>query len=143
MPFKKRRPMKSISKNQVRLNRREAEERMANSAGSLLTRFPFVKNLEIQLDFTGTRGELLDSEHRIFQAGDLLNFSVNCPGRCGNGRIEMETVVLQMFQNHENSRDISGRCRELLYPGSSETCGVEIRGTMVAQYAPATPREQA
>lgn len=141
MAFKKRRPVKTISKNQARITRRATEERLANRAGSLLTRFPFVERLDIQMEFASSRGELLGSEHRTFQSNDLLNFSVDCPGRCGNGRMDMETVLTQIFNNRQTSRDVSGRCRETLFAGSDETCNVEIKCKIMTQYAPAGPDE--
>lgn len=136
MPIRKRRPVKHLNKNEARLLRRAAQERQVTSAGSLLSRFPAVSHLEIQMEFVTHQGHLIGSEQRIFEGDDSLNFSVDCPGRCGKGRMDMEAIVKQMIQDQQNSRTSKGICKETLFTSSSETCNCELRCVITAQYVP-------
>jgi hypothetical protein len=137
MPIRKRRPTKHLNKNDERLKRRDAQEYVMRSAGSLQTRFPTVSHLDIQMDFVSVQGHVLNSERRTFQPDSTLKFTADCPGRCGNGTMDMESVVNQMITSRQTSRSTNGFCRQTLYPGSSETCNCELRCKITAEYFPA------
>ena len=136
MVFKNRRPVKALNKNQARLMKRAAEERQANSAGNLAERYPSVKQLDIQMEFVSREGDILGSSRRTIQPHQLINFMADCPGRCGNGRMDMGGVITQMITNRQASRDTKGLCREILLAGSTDTCNCELTAKITIQYEP-------
>ncbi len=136
MPIRKRRPIKHLNKNQERLARREGQEQQLHNAGTLGMRFPGLTHLEIQMEFMSPEGHVLNSELRMFEENTRVNFFVDCPGRCGNGRTDMEAVVSQMHNARQTARTAQGRCAQLLFPGSSETCKCELKCKLSASFKP-------
>lgn len=134
MPIKKRRPTKYISKNEEGLRRREAQALNHQKQGTLQSRFPMISQLRIQMDFFNREQHLLGSETRHFEANDIVAFTIDCLGRCGNGRLDVSGVVAQMANNRQSSRESKGFCPELLYPGSNDTCGCELRCKLEADF---------
>src|ERR1044071_9333696 len=136
MPIKKRRPVKHLNKNEERLKRRDAQDFQSRNAGTLGSRFPTVSRLDIQMEFTSTQGHVLGSEIRNFRPDSRLMLSADCPGRCGNGRMDVESVVSQMINNRQTARDTKGLCKQTLFAGSSETCNCELKCKITAEYFP-------
>ena len=114
----------------------EGQERQYQSAGQLGERFPSVIRLDLEMEFVSPQGHSLSSEHRSFQPNDTVDFSADCVGRCGNGRMDMESVVIQMINNRQTNRDTKGMCREILISGTSDTCNCELRCKISAEYRP-------
>src|SRR5206468_856123 len=122
MPFKKRRIQKSHNKNLKKVMRGQSE------AVILGTRYANVQRLDIQLDFISPEGVLLSSENRSFTPNDPMDLTADCPGRCGNGRMDLEGKINQIINSGQVSCDTQGLCQEIIYADMKEVCGTQLRG---------------
>ena len=132
--FKKRRPV-GPSKNEEKIQRlRQAEER-ERSVARLVDQFPTVTRLSVQLDLLSPQQHpLAERETRVYKPEDRCDFSVPCPGRCGQGTFNVAAKVAAIVEARETVSESSGICQEPLYAGSTEVCGVRLVCRVEAAY---------
>lgn len=136
MPIKKRRPVKHLNKNDEGLRRRAEEQHRLQSVGTLRSRFPSVISLEVQIEILSRERHVLSSETRRFQGDDILSFKLDCVGRCGNGTMDMEGLIVQMVNNKQTTRQSKAYCKQKLFIESNEECGCEYNCHIAIQYFP-------
>jgi len=138
--FKKRRKAApGPNKNEQKVLRRRELENRDRVAGTLGNRFPSVERLSIELVFLSPQQQTLDRQSRSFEAADVCDFGVSCPGRCGVGSFNLEAKVEKVVTAGEASSESSGKCQEPMYGGSGEVCSCELRCKMSVTYLPEEP----
>lgn len=129
MAYFKRRKAKTVNKNQEKSlrNRRQAGQ-------PLSALYPNVQSLSLDLAFVSPQGDLI-SEDQI-QAGpsDIVDLSAPCPGRCGDGTMDLAGKVGDIVRRHETSSESSGRCARPAF-GSGDPCGTELRARIEIAYS--------
>lgn len=123
MNFKKRRHQKTINKNDAKVRRAQAVlDRPAMSA-----LYSDVDRLSVQLDFYSPEGHILLQQNRQFQPSDIVDFEAPCPGRCGNGRTDLEGKLRSMIERRETESQARAKCPETIIAGEQDVCGTELR----------------
>ncbi|MBV9080587.1 MAG: hypothetical protein JO102_05650, partial [Elusimicrobia bacterium] len=82
--FRKRRRTKQLSKNEEKVRRGNAMRGFP-----LSQEYPQVATLEVDLSFVSRDGVLLSEETRTFTGDDPVDLSASCPGRCGEGQMDL------------------------------------------------------
>lgn len=139
--FHKKRRIVGPSKNELKLQRGEAEERRARSAGTIAQRFPQVERLTITLSFLSPQSAPLGDEKRVFKTSDAPDFSAPCPGRCGGGKFDLEGKVSAVLDARQPVAEATGVCQQPLYAGSPDVCGARLQCKIEATYLP-EPKEE-
>lgn len=135
--FKKRR-IAGPSKNEQKIQREREAEARERSRGRLGDAFQQVERVTVRLELVSPQGApLAEPETRSFKASDRADFSVPCPGRCGQGSFNVEGKVQSMIEANAPSAEASGTCQEPLYAGATEVCGVRLKCRIDIQYAEA------
>jgi hypothetical protein len=128
MAYFKRRKPKTVNKNQEKAarNRREAGRPLSSL-------YPNVQRLVLDLSFVSPQGDLI-SEDQI-QAGpsDVVDLAAPCPGRCGDGSMDLQGKVDEIVRRHETSSESRGRCARPAF-GSGDPCGTELRARIDITY---------
>lgn len=133
--FKKRRPV-GPSKNEEKIQRSREAEARERSAGRLSDIFPLVERLSVRLELLSPQNApLAEVETRSFGPGDKCDFSVPCPGRCGQGSFNLAAKLQAVVESREGTSQSSGTCQEPLYVGSPDVCGVKLSCQIQIQYA--------
>ena len=133
--FKKRRPV-GPSKNEEKLQRSREAEARERSLGRLADTFPQVTRLSVQLELLSPQNApLSERETRVFNPDDKCDFSVPCPGRCGQGSFNLAAKLQAVVEAHEPASQSSGTCQEPLYAGSPDVCGVRLNCQIEVRYA--------
>lgn len=130
MNFKKKRRQKTINKNDEKVRRLQAiQDRPAMSV-----LYSEVERLSVQMDFYSPQGHLLLQQTREFNPSDTIDFAAPCPGRCGDGRMDLEGKLVSMIQRHETSSQSRAQCGQTFTAGSSDLCGCELRCNIDISY---------
>jgi hypothetical protein len=126
--FHKRRRPKQLSKNEEKVRR-------GNARGLPLSQsFPQVEQLDVELSFASRDGVLLSEEHRTFTGDDPIDLSASCPGRCGEGKMDLEGKVRDVTSRREERSESRAVCPLPIYGGSSEPCACELRCRIEVRY---------
>ncbi len=134
--FKKRRGKGGPSKNEQKVARgREAANR-TRMAGTVGQRFPALERLTVKLEFISPQGQTVDTQSRGLGPDDAYEFSVPCPGRCGQGSYDLAAKIQAVIEAREGMSESSGQCRVPTYPGSPEVCGYQLKCRIEATYFP-------
>lgn len=134
--FRKRRRSVGPNKNQEKVIRSREEEGRAQRAGTLRSRYPGVEKLVVHLEFVSPQQHVLSQEERVFGQNDTLDLDVPCPGRCGEGTLDLESHVEKVLTERQPRSQSSGRCQHPIYMNANEECGTELRCRVEVQYAP-------
>ena len=104
--------------------------------GRLSDAFPQVERLTVGLELLSPQNApLSERETRVFKPEDKCDFSVPCPGRCGQGSFNLAAKLQAVVESHETASQSSGTCQEPLYVGSPDVCGVKLNCQIQIQYA--------
>ncbi|MBI5624268.1 MAG: hypothetical protein HY924_10845 [Elusimicrobia bacterium] len=136
--FKKRRNP-GPSKNELKVQRNEEEDRRTRSGDTLARRFPDVQRLSIRLEIRGPQSQLFSEESRVFNPPDRCNFAVACPGRCGGGTFNLEAKLESVLDSRQTASESSGVCQNPIYAGAAEVCGCRLSCKIEASYKPEDP----
>src|SRR5690348_12319019 len=123
MNFKKRRHQKTINKNDQKVRRAQAER----DKPPLSAVYPGVEHLAVRLDFYSPEGSILLKQDREFSPDDIVDLSAPCPGRCGDGRMDLEGKLAELIRRREVSSENRAQCRRPIYADAAEICGCELR----------------
>jgi hypothetical protein len=122
MVYRKRRILPAKNKNDAKVKRRQGDVQQP----LLSVLYPGVKQIEIALQFYDARGNFLDERDMIVEQQDEADFRVDCPS-CGDGRMDLEGKIKDVVSRKQTSADAKGRCNSVLFAGSSDVCGTELR----------------
>src|SRR5437016_4645303 len=86
--YRKRRISKSLNKNELRSLRNKPQDER-----SLQSHFPTVDKITIDLEFLSREGHILLNERREFDADAPFDLVTPCPGRCGDGTMDLKSKV--------------------------------------------------
>jgi hypothetical protein len=135
MPIKKRRVKKSPNKNFQGIMRRQSQEENRHSGGgNLAVRYPNITQLDIRMDFISPEGATLNSEHRVFNATDNVKLSAPCPGRCGNGKVNLDEKISRIINENRTMLETKDICQELIHFGANDTCGCQLHCKITVAY---------
>ncbi len=105
------------------------------SRAPLGTVFPSVAELVVDLEFISPDGHILSTETRTFSPDDALDLSAPCPGRCGNGTMDLAGKVDNVVRNNLPQSEGSARCPMALFAGSTDTCGTQLHCRISVSYS--------
>lgn len=134
--FYKKRRNTGPSKNDLKVQRNMESARLSRSGDTIGRRFPTVQRVSIRLEIMGPQGQLLSEETRVFSPADRCGFEVQCPGRCGGGRFDLEAKLAAVLNSRETASESSGVCQNPIYAGSSEVCGCRLSCKIEAAFKP-------
>jgi hypothetical protein len=63
----------------------------------------------------------------VVEQNDEADFRVDCPASCGDGRMDLEAKIKDVVGRKQTDADARGKCNRILYPGSPDICGTELR----------------
>jgi hypothetical protein len=133
---KRRRGPAGPNKNEQKVMRARSAENRARAGGLMGQNFPAVKKLTIRLEFTTPQQHLMDSKTLTLGPSDPCDFTAACPGRCGSGSFDFSAKVRSVVEGRQSSGESAGVCREPLYPGAADICGLRLQCRIEASYAP-------
>ena len=139
--FKKRKGFTGPNKNQEKVMRAEEAERRVRSAGIMGPRFPLVKRLNLHLVFLNSQQHVLDEKRFSLGPLDSCDFKTSCPGRCGVGSFDVDTVIETAVEARQAATESSLKCLESLFAGSPEKCGCELKIKLDIGFVPASAPE--
>jgi hypothetical protein len=134
--FFKRRAKPGINKNDQKVQRGKEAVGRGRAAGSLGYRYPLVERLSVTLDFITPQNQSVDQQTRVFGPLDGCEFSVPCPGRCGCGSYDLAAKIKAVIDAGEKASESSGICKEPLYSGSPDICGLKLQCKIEIRYLP-------
>lgn len=114
--------------------RRQTNENDGQGGQSLGDRYSSVAKLDIQMEFSSPEGHILDSTHKIFKSSDSLDLWATCPGRCGNGRFDLEMKISQIVNSRQTSFETKDICNEVIHVGANDACKSELRCKIQIDY---------
>jgi hypothetical protein len=123
MAFHKRRIKPSPNKNKAKALRRQGD----NDLPTMEQRWPDVDRLTVQLHFSNPQGYPAGDEILEFGPSDLANFDVSCVGPCGDGKMDLAGKISDMMSKRETTSEARGKCQRVVYAGTGEVCGHELR----------------
>lgn len=130
MAYFKKRKKKGPNKNQERVARGNVDRNRA----PLGTVYPQVAELVVDLEFVSQEGHVLENETRNFGPDDPLDLTLDCPGRCGNGTMDLAGKVENVVRNLQTEAEGRATCPMLVFAGSSETCGTQLVANIGVKY---------
>ncbi|MCX5787494.1 MAG: hypothetical protein NTX64_03130 [Elusimicrobia bacterium] len=140
--FKKRRIV-GPSKNEEKLRRAADAEARERSVTRLSDQFPTVARLTVQLDLLSPQNHpLAEHQTRVFKPEDRADFSVPCPGRCGQGTFNLAAKVQSVVEARQPVSEGTGICQEPLFAGSADVCGVKLVCRIEAAYKEEAPAKE-
>ena len=129
--YRKRRIQPSPNKNLAKVRRAENQR----NRQQLSDVYPNVERLSVNLRFVSPQGHILADTRRQFGPSDVLDLEAPCPGRCGDGRMDLDGKIDSAIQQHATSSEGRGRCNRPVYMGSaSEECGTELQCRIEVSY---------
>lgn len=132
----KRRPAPGPSKNEQKVSSRRDADSRAKSAEALGHRYPTVQKMTIKLQFVSPQQHVIDQQTRAYNPQDQYDFSVPCPGRCGDGAFDLAAKIDGIVEKREPMSESSGACQKPLYAGAAEVCGLQLKCRIEVQYLP-------
>ena len=93
-----------------------------------------VQQLSVQMEFLSPEGHVVLQQNRRFGPSDIIDFEAPCPGRCGNGRTDLEGKLRSMIERKETSSQARAKCPETLLAGAQDACGTELRCQITISY---------
>lgn len=130
MAYFRRRKPKTINKNQ------EKSARNRNQAGRQLSLVhPNVQRLTLDLEFVSPQGDLISSDQIDVGPSDIVDLSAPCPGRCGDGTMDLMGKVDDVVRRHETNSESRGRCQRPAF-GTGDPCGTELKARIEIAYEP-------
>ena len=100
--YRKKRRKVGPSKNDEKVGRAKAMERMSSPGNSLSARFPGVTRLVVRLTFVSRQHQLLSEETRTFGPRDACDFTAPCPGNCGVGDFDLGGKITAVITARES-----------------------------------------
>lgn len=133
MQYRKRRPQRTLNKNQQKVFRGQeaGRERPPLSAS-----YPNVERLMVDLVFTNPQGDVLAERRNEWGPSDPVDFAAPCPGRCGDGRMDLEGKIQETVRRLSADAEGRGKCNRPIYAGAAEVCGCELRARIRVSYKP-------
>lgn len=134
MQYRKRRPHRTLNKNQQKVVRGQeaGRERPPLSAS-----YPAVERLLVELVFSNVQGDIIEERSAEWTPSDPVDFSAPCPGRCGDGKMDLEGKIGETIRRQAPEAEGRGKCLRPIYAGASEVCGIELRARIRVTYKPA------
>jgi hypothetical protein len=80
--------------------------------------------------------QLLEEKILELGASDGFRFEAACPGRCGSGRFDFSEAISRAVDKRQALAESGARCQEPLFPGSTTTCGCEVKCRMELEFLP-------
>ena len=128
MAYFRRRNTKTVNKNEEKAlrNRRQAGQMLSSA-------YPGVQRLTLDLEFISPQGDLISQDQVDAGPSDIVDLSAPCPGRCGDGSMDLQGKVEDIVRRHETRSESRGRCARPAF-GTGDPCGTELRARIAVSY---------
>ena len=107
-------------------NRRE-------SGRALSAIYPNVQRLTLDLEFLSPQGDLISQDQIDAGPSDVVDLSAPCPGRCGDGTMDLQGKVEDVVRRHETASESRGKCARPAF-GTGDPCGTELHAHIGIAY---------
>ena len=95
--------------------------------------YPNVQHLTLDLEFVSPQGDLISQDQVQAGPSDVVDLSAPCPGRCGDGSMDLQGKVEDIVRRHETNSESRGTCARPAF-GTGDPCGTELRARIEIAY---------
>jgi len=124
--YRKRRRMATTNKNELKISRNEMEKNLRASSGSLRSRFPQVRELQVSVRMESVAGAVLEESTRTIGLDDALDLNVHCQGGCSGGKFLLTDAVVAAIEAHKEEHDGMGLCQMSSFRDPSLPCSTKF-----------------
>lgn len=122
--YRKKKRKVGPSKNEKKVGRAQMAEDAERSAGTLSTRFPFVKALRVKVSIATPQGVVLEESEETYGPNEPFVLEADCPGSCGSGHFDFATMISEGLERRDERGSSQTICAEPSYSGApGAQCG--------------------
>lgn len=135
--YRKKRRKAGPSKNEKKVGRAQTAEDNERAAGTLSTRYPYLRALRVKVSIATPQGVVLEESEESFSPNDPLILEADCPGSCGSGAYDFAALIAPMLERRDERGSGQTICVEASYSGAAGAqCGCVAKCEFVAEVAP-------
>jgi len=136
-PFqkKRRRPGHQPSKNELKVSRRQNEEQERAQAGTLLERYPAVRQLELEWRMETPWGAILENTKRLIGPTEPLLLDAACLGGCPDGIFPLKSAVERILLAAQETHEGMGICQSSSARDPDLPCNTKLFYRVAVTYA--------
>jgi hypothetical protein len=135
--YRKKRRKAGPSKNDEKVRRAQNAEDHERAAGTLSTRFPSLRSLQVKVSIATPQGVVLEESEETYGPNDPFFLEADCPGSCGSGSYDFAVLIGQSLENLQERGAAQIICAEPSYSGApGAVCGCIAKCEFLAEVAP-------
>lgn len=136
-PFQKKRRRntgKELTKNELKVIRRQREAEQIAQAGTLAERFPRVAELEFEMRMETPWGAILENSKRQIGLTESLHLDAECLGGCSGGSFLLRAAVEKFLQGEEETHEGMGICQAASGRDPDLPCNTKLMYRLAVRY---------
>ena len=135
--YRKKRRKVGPSKNAEKVQRAQTAGDQERAAGTLASRFPFVRSLRVKVSIATPQGVVLEESEETYSPGDPFVLEADCPGSCGSGAYDFAGLISLALENHQERGSTQTICAQASYSGGQgSVCGCVAKCEFSADVSP-------
>ncbi len=132
--YRKKKRKVGPSKNEKKVGRAQIAEENERAAGTLSTRYPFVRALRVKVSISTPQGVVLEESEETYGPGDPFVLEADCPGSCGSGSYDFAVMIAESLERRADQGTSQTVCAEPSYSGApGAQCGCVAKCEFTAE----------